>query len=45
MKYSVVHSNDPWLLARLATDFELITGLQTDDRDELNPFFGDKYWV
>ena len=45
MKYSVVHSNDPWLLARLATDFELITGLQTDDRDELNPFFGDKYWA
>lgn len=45
MKYTVVHSTDPYLLARLATDIELITGLQTDDIDELNPFIGDEYWV
>ena len=23
MKYTVVHSNDPWLLARLATDLQM----------------------
>lgn len=39
MKYSVVHSNDPYLLARLATDLQM-SGVKNDEvwNDIFNPF-------
>ena len=46
MQYTVVHSKDPYLLARLATDLQM-QGVE-DDRDWNNyypPFCADNKWM
>lgn len=42
MLNAVITSKDPWLLARLATDIEIHTGLGFDHHD-LTPFTNEKY--
>lgn len=45
MKYAVVHSNDPWLLARLATDLQML-GIEVDDYSEVvHVFNGCSKWI
>ena len=44
MQYTVVHSKDPYLLARLATDLQM-SGVKVDDWHEYgDPFSQDCFW-
>lgn len=40
MQYTVVHSNDPYLLARLATDLQM-EGIKDDGLDDIDHPFRD----
>ena len=46
MQYTVVHSTDPYLLARLATDLQ-IEGVENDEHwnDSFHPFHTNINWL
>jgi hypothetical protein len=44
MQYTVVHSKDPYLLARLATDLQM-DGYQEEEMFESNPFITCEKWM
>ena len=47
MQYTVVHSKDPYLLARLATDLQM-SGIKLSDdywSEIYNPFSHDEIWM
>lgn len=46
MKYSVIHSNDPYLLARMATDLQM-SGVPVDLEwcEDCNPFDDESYYL
>ena len=44
MQYTVVHSKDPYLLARLATDLQM-EGYIEEEMFESNPFNIGEYWM
>ena len=47
MQYTVVHSKDPYLLARLATDLQM-EGIETTNNywcQVYNPFSHDEIWM
>ena len=44
MQYTVVHSKDPYLLARLATDLQM-EGATEEEMFESNPFNKGEKWM